>query len=61
MSLKKSHTVAGGGLRPVMADHRNKIRRDTQQERKVRASTILKRNQSYCSFERVGAEQKLWQ
>ncbi|TKS92160.1 hypothetical protein D9C73_025639 [Collichthys lucidus] len=34
MSRRKSCRVAGRGLRPVMADHRNKIRRATQQERK---------------------------
>lgn len=32
--MRKYCRVAGRGLRPVMADHRNKIRRATQQERK---------------------------
>lgn len=54
MSTRKYCRVAGRGLRPVMADHRNKIRRASQQERKVRASTILKFNSSYCSLKEFG-------
>lgn len=39
----------GKGLRPVMVDHGNKIQPPAQQDRKVRAATILKFN----STERV--------
>lgn len=54
MSMRKYCRVAGRGLCPVMADQRNKIRRATQQERKVRASTILKFNSSYCALKEFG-------
>lgn len=52
--MRRSGRVAGRGLRPDMADHRNKIRQATERERKVRASTIFKFNSSYCSMKEFG-------
>lgn len=40
--------------RPVMADHSSQMRPATQQERKVRASTILKFNSPHCLPEEFG-------
>lgn len=40
--------------RPVMADHGSQMRPATQQERKVRASTILKFNSPHCLPEEFG-------
>lgn len=51
--MRKYCRVAGRGLRPVMADHRNKIRRATQQEKKVRASTIFEIQLLSLFIERV--------
>lgn len=46
--------VADTLLRPVMADHGSQMRPATQQERKVRASTILKFNSPHCLPEEFG-------
>lgn len=46
--------VAGTLLRPVMADDGSQMRPATQQERKVRASTILKFNSPHCLPEEFG-------
>lgn len=61
MSIRKYSGVGKyRRLRPVMADRRNHSGGDTQQERQVRASTILRLNSHYCSWSRLREMCQRW-